>query len=115
MQLQTVALVVGVLYALFVLKGCRLCPMFNELRINHTVFLVADVLAVILFIMGLRSSMAMTSTSGSLYFGILALYVIYGYVGKKRRRDDVSWLCYDAFVTSAILGKYIGSPMSMVA
>ena len=115
MYLQNIALVVGVLYALFIIKGCRLCPMFNKMRINHTVYLVADVLAVILFITGLRSSMAMNSTSGSLYFGLLALYVIYGYLGKMRRRDDVSWLCYDAFVTSAILGKLIGNPMSMVA
>jgi len=114
MYLQNVALVVGVLYAIFVVKGCK-CPLFKKLHISHTVYLVADVLAVVLFIMGLRSSMAMNSTSGSLYFGVLALYVIYGYLGKHRRRDDVSWLCYDAFVTSAILSKYIGSPMSMVA
>jgi len=115
MQLQNLALVVGVLYALFVVKGCKLCPMFQKLHLSHTVYLVADVLAVILFIMGLKSSMDMNSTSGSLYFGLLALYVIYGYLGKKRRRDDVGWLCYDAFVTSALLGVYMGNPMGRIA
>ena len=113
MQFQTIALVVGVIYALSIVKGCK-CPMFQQLRISHTVYLVADVLAIVLFIMGLRSSMSMNSSSGSLYFGILALYVIYGYIGKKRRRDDVGWLCYDAFVVSAILGKYLGNPMNMI-
>ena len=114
MYLQNIAVIVGVLYAIFFIKGCK-CPMFQGLKISHMVYVVADVLAVILFIMGLRSSMAMNSTSGSLYFGFLALYVIYGYVGKKRRRDDIGWVCYDAFVTSAILGKFLGNPMNMVA